>query len=53
MIRRAFRVLVVSVLGRAVTQRSKRWLAVAGGLVVLRAMDRLASRPARKARGRA
>lgn len=50
MVRRAFRLLLASVLGRAVAQRSRRWLAVAGGLVVLRTMDRLASRATRKSR---
>ena len=52
-VRRAFRLLVATVVGRALARRSGRWAAVGGGLVVLRILDRLASRPTRKARERA
>ncbi|MHB1970174.1 MAG: hypothetical protein ACYCPK_08095 [Acidimicrobiales bacterium] len=53
MVRRLFRLLIATVFGRALTQRSRRWAAVGGGLMLLRILDRLAGRRARKARGRA
>ncbi|HQU25549.1 MAG TPA: hypothetical protein PLS29_00810 [Acidimicrobiales bacterium] len=51
-VRRAFRLLLATVFGRALAGRSRRWAAVGGGLVLLRVLDRLASRPTRRSRER-
>lgn len=38
-VRRLFRIATASALGRAYVQRSSKWLAIAGGIIVLRFID--------------
>jgi hypothetical protein len=42
--RRLFRFALGTSIANAVTQRSKRWLTVAGGLVLFRLIERITSR---------
>jgi hypothetical protein len=51
-LRRVLRIATWSALGRAWTQKSSKWLSLAGALVLFRLMDRRAARAGERAKSK-